>query len=396
MDVKKNQEIVGYQLSVATYRHLWYHLNREEEVEYLIKPIAAHLKTDADAIKLERIQHGMRQRHNVCRLEFGTESYLLKQHDITTPVVDAGYTPLQIETAVLSLLHENGCQVPRVIWCSEHQHALLLEWCGDFTLDALAQRSEKLLQHPTQLLPTILRELCKIETCFTTHAAQFAPYVFPFNAQTTLRDLLERGKKVVGYLSHLSDTPMSSAQTETLTNAWHAFANRLQNAPLTLGNLDNNARNIVIRDAAPFFIDFASIGWNWQEMRLVQLLNSIGAFLASPSGNANFVSLLDRELVNTYAEWVSTHRETCPPAEIAARVDSHHLLFYLSVIHQLLRATAQPETTESRMLLDAWGDAQARYQSALTHITHTRLSDDVSTNQIRESIADFSTKVVEV
>ena len=364
-------------------------------MEYLIKPIAAHLKTDADAIKLERIQHGMRQRHNVCRLEFGTESYLLKQHDITTSVVDAGYTPLQIETAVLSLLHENGCQVPQLIWKSDDQHALLIEWCGEHTLDALAQSEEKAGQHLIPLLNTILRELCQIETCFTTHAAQFAPYIFRFDAHTTLRDLLEQGKKVVGYLSHLSSSPMSSTQTETLANAWHAFANRLQNAPLTLGNLDNNARNIVIRDASAFFIDFASIGWNWQEMRLVQLLNSIGAFLVSPSGNANFVSLLDRELVNTYAEWVSTHRETCPPAEIAARVDGHHLLFYLSVIHQLLRAIAQPETTEYRMLLDAWGDAQARYQSALTHLIHTRLSDDVCTNQIRERIADFSTKVVE-
>ncbi|MYB92751.1 hypothetical protein F4054_03155 [Candidatus Poribacteria bacterium] len=363
-------------------------------MEHLIKPIAAHLKTDADAIKLERIQHGMRQRHNVCRLKRGTESYLLKQHDITTSVVDAGYTPLQIEAAVLSRLHENGCQVPRLIWKSDDQHALLIEWCGERTLDAFAQNEEKSIQHLTPLLNTILRELCKIETCFTTHAAQFAPYTFRFDAHTTLRDLLEQGKKVVGYLSHLSSSLMSSAQTETLANAWYAFAHRLQNAPTTLGNLDNNARNIVIRDeASAFFIDFASIGWNWQEMRLVQLFNSIGAFLVSPSGNVNFVSLLDRELVNTYAEWVSTHRETCPPAEVAARVDGHHLLFYLSVLHQLLRATAHPEATENRMLLDAWGDARARYKSALTHIIHTRLSDDVSTNQIREIIAGFSTKV---
>ena len=360
-------------------------------MKYLIKPIAAHLKTGTDALKLERIQHGMRQRHNVCRLKLGTESYLLKQHAITTSVVDAGYTPLQIETAVLSVLHENGCQVPQLIWKSDDQHALLIEWCGELTLDALAQSEEKSIQHLTPLLNTILRELCKIETCFTTHAAQFAPYIFCFDAHTTLRNSLEQGKKVVGYLSHLSSSPMSSTQTETLANAWHVLANRLQNAPTTLGSLDNNARNIVIRDeASAFFIDFASIGWNWQEMRLVQLLNSIGAFLVSPSGNANFVSLLDRELVNTYAEWVSTHRETCLPAEVAARVDGHHLLFYLSVIHQLLRATVQPEATENRMLLDAWGDAQARYQSALTHIIHTRLSDDVSTNQIREIIRGFS------
>ncbi len=360
-------------------------------MEYLIKPIAAHLKTGSDALKFERIQHGMRQRHNVCRLKLGTESYLLKQHAITTSVVDAGYTPLQIETAVLSVLHENGCQVPQLIWRSDDQHALLIEWCGELTLDALAQSEEKSIQHLTPLLNTILRELCNIETCFTTHAAQFAPYIFCFDAHTTLRNSLEQGKKVVGYLSHLSSSPMSSTQTETLANAWHVLANRLQNAPMTLGSLDNNARNIVIRDeASAFFIDFASIGWNWQEMRLVQLLNSIGAFLVSPSGNANFVSLLDRALVNTYAEWVSTHRETCPSAEVAARVDGHHLLFYLSVIHQLLRATVQPEATENRMLLDAWGDAQARYQSALTHIMHTRLSDDVSTNQIREIITGFS------
>ena len=366
-------------------------------MEYLIKPIAAYLKTDADAITLERIQHGMRQRHNVCRLKLGAESYLLKQHDITTSVVDAGYTPLQIEAAALSLLHENGCQVPRLIWKSDDQHALLIEWCGEHTLDALAQSEEKSIQHLTLLLNTILRELCKIETCFTIHTAQLAPYIFHFDAHTPLRDLLEQGKKVVGYLSHLNSSPMSSAETETLTNAWHVFANRLQNAPMTLGNLDNNARNIVIRDEEfAFFIDFASIGWHWQEMRLVQLFNSIGAFLVSPSGTANFVSLLDRELVSTYAEWVITHRETCPPAEVAARVDGHHLLFYLSVIHQLLRATAQPEATENRMLLDAWGNARARYQSALTHIIHTRLSDDVSTNQIRERIANFSSKVVEV
>lgn len=360
-------------------------------MEHLIKYIATHFKTDADALKLEPIQHGTRQRHNVCVLRFDTEKYLLKQHDITVPVVDAGHTPLQIEAAVLALLHDNGCQVPRLIWQSEHHHALLLEWGGELTLDALAQHSEKSVRHLKPLLHTILRELCKIEICFTTHAARFAPYVFRFNAQTTLRDLLERGKKVVGYLSHLSDTPMSAAQTEVLTDAWNGLADRLQNAPTTLGNLDNNARNIVIRGAAPCFIDFASIGWNWQEMRLVQLLNSIGAFLVSPSETGSFVSLLDRELVNTYAEWVSTHRETCPPAEIAARVDSHHLLFYLSVIDQLLRAVAVPEATENRMLLEAWGDAQMRFQSALRYIIDTNLSDDIHTNRMREIIAGFST-----
>ena len=359
-------------------------------MEHLIKHIAAHFETGTNALKLEPIQHGARQRHNVCVLRFDSEKYLLKQYDITIPVVDAGYTPLQIEAAVLTLLHSSGCQVPQLIWGSERLHALLLEWCGEFTLDALAQSHEKSAESITPLLYTILRALCKIESCFTTRAVQFAPYIFRFNAQATLRDLLEQGKKVVGYLSHLNDRPMSSTETERFRDTWRAFANRLQAAPTTLGSLDNNARNIVIRDVSPCFIDFASIGWNWQEMRLVQLFNSIGAFLISPSETGNFVSLLDRELVDTYAEWVSTHRESCPPAEVAARVDGHHLLFYLSVIHQLLQATAQPEVPANRILLEAWGDAQARFRSALTHITDIHLSDDVCTNRIREMIGCFS------
>lgn len=359
-------------------------------VKRIIKHIAAHFKTDADVLTLDPVQHGARQRRNVYLLKFGTEKYLLKQHDITTPVVDAGHTPLQIEAAVLTLLHDKGCQVPQVIWKSERHHALLLEWCGAFTLDALVQSHAESVESITPLLHATLRELCKIENCFTTHAVQFAPYVFRFNAQTRLQDYLENAKKVVGYLSHLNDRPMSSTETERFTAAWQAFAHRLQNAPTTLGSLDNNARNIVVRDASPFFIDFASVGWEWQETRLVQLFNSVGAFLASPSENGNFVSLLNRELVNSYAEWVSTHRETCPPAEVAARVDGHHLLFYLSAIYQLLRATAQPEATENRMLLDAWGDAQARFHRALKHITDIQLSDDVCTNRIREMISDFS------
>ena len=359
-------------------------------MEHLIKDIATHFKTGPDALKLEPIQHGIRQRHNVYRLKLGTDPYLLKQYDITVPVVDAGHTPLQIEAAVLTLLCDNNCQVPQPIWKSEHHHALLLAWCGESTLDALAQRNEKSVERLSPLLSTILRELCKIETCFTTHAAAFAPYVFRFNAQATLQGLLARGKKVVGYLAHLTNRPMSPAEKETLADTWNVFATRLQHAPTTLGSLDNNARNIVIRGESPFFIDFASIGWNWQEMRLVQLLNSIGAFLVSPSETGSFVSLLDRELVNTYAEWVSTHRETCPPTEIAARVDSHHLLFYLSVIDQLLRAVAEPEATENKMLVEAWGNLQARFRSALTYITDTHLSDDIYTNQIRKMIADFT------
>ena len=189
--------------------------------------------------------------------------------------------------------------------------------------------------------------------------------------------------KAEGTLGYLCGS-MTSSQTTQLDTAWATLSNRLQTAPPTFDSLDYQSRNIVISDETPFLIDFSSVGWDWQERRLVQLFNSIGA----NQEGANFVSLLNRELVDAYAAWVISNRETCSPAEIAARVDSHHLLFYLLVIHQILRAVAQPEASESRTLLEAWGAPKARYQSALMQVIHTGLSDDVYTTQIRERVAN--------
>ena len=348
-------------------------------VKHLIEQIAAHFKTEVDVLKLQPIQHGSQQKHNVCRLKLGSVNYLLKQHDITTPVVKAGYTPCEIESTILSILHRNGCRVPKIIWKSEDFHALLLEWCGELTLDAMAQ------SRPTRTLKPILRttlmELCRVETVFAENTELLTPYAFRFDLDITLQRLLEQGRKTLGYLGG----SMTSSQTERLDTTWTALSNRLRTAPPTLDSLDYQSRNIVISDETPFLIDFSSVGWDWQERRLVQFFNSIGA----NQEGANFVSLLNRELVDAYAEWVTSHRETCSPAEIKARVDSHHLLFYLSVIHQLLRAVAQPEVSESRTLLKAWGDPKARYQSTLRQLIHTDLSDDVYTTQIRETISEL-------
>ena len=349
-------------------------------MEHLIEQIAAHFKTEVDALKLQPIQHGNQQKHNVCRLELGAVNYLLKQHDITTPVVKAGYTPCEIESTVLSVLHRNGCRVPKIIWKSEGSHALLLEWCGEATLDTLAQSGSSATLKP--ILQTALMELCRVETVFAENREPLTPYVFRFDVDTTLQRLLEQGRKTLGYLGGT----LTSSQTAHLDKTWTLLSNRLRTASPTLDSLDYQSRNIVISEKAPFLIDFSSVGWDWQERRLVQFFNSIGA----NQEGANFVSLLNRELVDTYAVWVTSHREICPPAEIAARVDSHHLLFYLSVIHQILRAVAQPETSESRTLLKAWGDPKARYQNALRQVIQTDLSDDVHTTQIREMIANRS------
>jgi hypothetical protein len=225
-------------------------------------------------------------------------------------------------------------------------------------------------------------ELCRIETVFAENTEFLTSYAFRYDLDITLQDILERGRKTLGYLGG----SMTSSQTAYLDTAWTALSNRLRTAPPTFDSLDYQSRNIVVSEDTPFFIDFSSVGWDWQERRLVQFFNSIGA----NQDGATFISLLNRDLVATYAEWVTSHRETCSPAEIAARVDSHHLLFYLSAIHQILRAVAQPEAAESKALFKAWGDPKARYQRAIQQIIHTNLSDDAYMTQIREIIANRS------
>lgn len=349
-------------------------------MQNLMNKIASHFRINSAEIQVDKILHGNREKQNVCCLKIREKPYLLKQHEITVPMTETGYTPFQIEMFTLSTLYKAGCLVPNLIWNSEKEHALLLEWRGEHTLDSIAQNYATPSIKPE--LNTIISVLCKIESAFTENSELFKPYVFHYNAKETIHNLLNQGRKTIGYLQQLSKSSITSSQIETLDAAWTSLSNRLLNAPLTLDSLDYQARNILIDRRHPYFIDFGSIGWDWQERRLVQYFNSIGAY----QNGANFVSLLNRELVETYAKWVVQHREKCTVADVAARVDAHHLLFYLSVIHRTLEATARPEAKENQILEESWGNLRARFQRAILLIIDTDLSDDVETNQIREMI----------
>lgn len=352
-------------------------------MQNLLNKIVSHFQINPSEIKVAKIRHGNREKQNVCCLKIRGKRYLLKQHEITVPVTETGYTPFQIEKFTLSTLYKAGCLVPNVIWESEKHHALLLEWRGEHTLDSIAQRSST--SSIQSELNTILNILCRIEAAFSENCDLFRPYIFQFNVKDTLHNLLNQGRKTIGYLQELCKTPLTASQNEPFEAAWTSLSNRLLDAPLTLDSLDYQARNIVIESELPYFIDFGSIGWDWQERRLVQYFNSIGAY----QDGANFVSLLNRELVETYADWVVHHRENCSVADVAARVDSHHLLFYLSVIHRILESTARHELKENQFLEQAWGDLRARFQRAISIIITTSLSDDAATNLVREMIRNF-------
>ncbi len=355
--------------------------------QHLLNLIASHFRIHPTDIVVDKILHGNIEKRNVCSLNIRGNRYVLKQHEITVPVTESGFTPLQIEKFTLSTLHDAGCPVPNLIWDSEKDHALLLEWRGERTLDSLAQSNSVASILPE--LHTTIKELCRIESVFTASIDLFRPYVFSFDVKETLQGLLDRGRKTVSYFQQLCKTSRNSSQIACLDSAWTSLCNHLFEAPLTLDSLDYQARNIVFDVGLPSFIDYASIGWDWQERRLVQYFNSLGAY----QEGANFISLLNRELVETYAEWVVQHRENCSVSDVAARVDGHHLLFYLSIVHRILSATARPEVQENQVLEQAWGSLHSRYQRAISLIINTNLSDDNDINQIREIIRDYQDNI---
>ena len=313
---------------------------------------------------------------------------LLKQHLITQPVGESTFRPFQIECAVLLRLHQAGCRVPELYWWSDSASCLLMEWCGDTTLDDLAQKTP--INELQSIVQNTVRAFCQLEEGFAKTAHALNPYIYPLDYPTFLRDmmqtLLDQGRKTLDYLAWMKGEAMSSNQVGALDTIWERLSNRLHSTTPTLGTLDYNARNIVVNGHTPTFIDFGSIGWDWGERRLVQSFNSLGANRA----NGNFFSLLDQEIVKEYARQVAEHREDRSETEIAAQVDYHQLLFYLSIVHRLLQSTAQPETSESIATLKAWGDPKARFRRALALLTDSHLSEDTDAAHLRELIATFS------
>ena len=359
----------------------------------VIAQIAAYLHISPDKITCAPIRHGTFERNNVWCLNATGRAYLVKQHLITQPVGESTFTPFQIETAVLLRLHQAGCRVPELYWWSDSANVLLMEWCGDTTLDDLAQETPG--DELRQIVRNTVRAFGQLEEGFARSADTLKPYIYPLDYSVGLREtlqaLLDQGRKTLDYLAWMKGEPMPSDQAARLDAIWARMSNCLHRATPTLGTLDYNARNIVVNGDAPTFIDFATIGWDWSERRLVQSLNSLGANRA----NGNFVNLLDQAIVEEYAGQVAEHRDGWSEAEIAAQVNCHQLLFYLSIIYRLLQSTAQPEAAESKATLQAWGDPKARFQRALALLTDSRLSEDPDVAHIQEIIATFRDSSIE-
>ena len=353
------------------------------ELHHILPKIANRFDRTTDCLHVVPIKHGSVERMNLWRVIVGGQNYLLKQHFVARPIGDSAFTPFEVESSVLTKLREAGCSVPKVVWQSDSDLCLLLEWRGESTLDDLGQTTP--LESLKETITGALGEFCRIEKSFADHRADFARYVYsldyPTHFRKTMDEMLERGRKTLGYLGTLTgDTAASD-----LDDLWSNFAQSIRRDSPTLGALDYNSRNIVVSAGNITYVDFGSIGWDWSERRIVQFFNSLGA----NREGGNFVNLLNRDVIRAYASRAISYRSGCSEEEIIAQIDYHNILFYLSIAHRLLAATAQPNLEESRALLRAWGDTEARLTRALEILVNSQLSEDSASRQIRECVRRY-------
>lgn len=258
---------------------------------------------------------------------------------------------------------------------------LLLEACGEKTLDDLAQASPA--ENLVPITRNAVREFCRLELAFADRAEAIQPYIYPSDTplDDTLDGILDRGRNTMNYLAWLGGGRMRPNVQAIVDEIWEDMSNCLHNAEARLGSLDYNARNVVVNGDSPTFIDFSSVGWDWSERRLVQTFNSLGAHRSG----GRFVSTVNRAVVGEYASQSAQGKSD----ESEIRVDYHSILFYLSIIHRLLQAIAQPEREDSKSLLNAWGDAKPRLRQAIDLLADTPLSGNPYAAQFRNIVGEW-------
>jgi hypothetical protein len=257
------------------------------------------------------------------------------------------FDPLTVEPEVYRRLE--GCPVAPVLGVDVDGCVIFYEWCGDETLDDVCQ-----LEAPSAhrgSAERVTEGFSLIRTGFALHSDGLAPMTFP---GCGMADLLEGWEKACGEL--LGDLPLvasryglSDKTTGRLSHEVARLGRVLAGSSPALGVTDYNARNVVLDRGADRlrFIEFAKIGWDWDERRLVQYTTGMGGGLAQ----GRFRSLLTPDLVRAASDSVA----------MAHRLDGHHLIFHLLAACRLCRAIT--ETTRSggnTELLRFWREPEPR------------------------------------
>lgn len=260
---------------------------------------------------------------------------------------------LAVERQVLDLLLAAACPVPRILAIDPETQFIFFEYRGDHTLDDMCQENATGLQ---TLARHIISGFCQIERTLTAHIEVLDSLIHPAATLKHLRTTIDHiGAQAHSGLDYLLNSSAASAPRADLHDLLDRIVQHSGATAPTLGSTDYNARNIVVDRASrrPSFIEFAKLGWDWPERRLVQYLTSLGG--GHPNGR--FHSLVNPNSAKWYAR--------CAGGDADDRIlalDSHHILFHLNAAALLSKALETPQQPPHARLLQRWRQPQRRMQ----------------------------------
>ena len=286
---------------------------------------------------------------------------------------------LAVEQRVLSLLREWNCPVPQVVGTDPSEGLIFFEHVGDKTLDDAARSSgpDRLQRLRERLVSGFLR----LEQAFAHCLGELEPHVSPAASRDRLPAALDQARAgarngLHGLLGRCGrGHGRSLRELEELIDE---LCSRLAGEEPSLGSTDYNARNVVVDpgSGAVSFIEFAKIGWDWPERRLVQYATGLGA-----GAEGGFAGLLDSAAAGQYSCSAPGDR-----ARRAFALDGHHLLFHLNAAARLCGALDRPGHESHRALLKAWRQPDLRLRQLCAAVS-TPLGGDTTTTGFRKQFA---------
>ena len=304
------------------------------------------------------------------------ESAVAKLHPFERLARDRPYSFLRVEHALLRLLNGRGCCVPRCYGVDVEHDLVFYELVGECTLDDMAQKDAAAARCYAEQAVT---GLARIDAVLNHSWDEIGDLLNPFATEGALksgwisaRDEAFDGLEFIMSRQGRAERKSNRVQAiDDLRSLWKSCAD----AEPDLGVTDYNARNIVVDPSRHrvTFIEFAKIGWDWTERRLVQYLTSLG----SRRWDGTVVSLLNRDTVERFSRGCDRKGRNR-----AHFVDRHELIFLLIMLIRLASALEGGGEKDAARIRKVWKNPSERLREIMELLARP-LSDDPLASRLR-------------
>ncbi len=278
---------------------------------------------------------------------------------------------LETEWALLRLLSSMGAAVPEPLAVDDEFGLLVSSWIDGETLDDVCQRDPTLAAGPA---PVALAALSHIERAMDARAAEVAPYVFDLDYDAYVGEDFDQYAQLAwtGFQDLAATPDFSESECRA---AWGEAVEVIRSAQPTLGPLDYNARNLLLRGADPYFVDFSTVGWDWPERRVVQYFTALGAYRE----DGNFVSAVTRDTIAASRSVLFFNPDA---------LEAHQVVFLCLAVARLLRIGIKPRADGIDGENLGWANRRRRFETVVGLLTSDGLTDLAPTQRLRQELRD--------